>query len=72
MFEESVKPESGANSIKWQQYLEGMNLYVSLFDLDTRLGLACYSNINTQANGNDTDFQVGLSFCLKKCFVYYK
>ena len=53
--------------------LPGGNGSISLsFYLATRLGFACYSNINTQANGNYTDFQVGLSFCLKKCFVYYK
>lgn len=67
VFEEPVKPASGANSIKGRQYLEGTDPYHFPF-LFMRLSRACYSNISHQAKRNDTDFQVALS--PKVFFVY--
>lgn len=45
---------------------------VSLPFLFMRLSRACYSNINNQANRNDTDFQVVLSAMSPEVFVYFR
>lgn len=45
---------------------------VSLPFLFMRLSRACYSNINNQANRNDTDFQVVLSHLSPKVFCLFQ